>query len=176
MAVRTILLEGDPRLRRVAEAVQSFPSAELEALIDDLRDTMAAADGAGLAAPQIDVNLRVVMFEITFNRRYPEAPPIPETVLINPVITPLGEALDCREEGCLSVPDRRAAVSRWARIRYHGFDGQGHLIEREVEGFHARVVQHEVDHLNGVLFPDRLGEETPQVQAASTAASSTTSI
>jgi peptide deformylase len=156
MAVRTILLEGDPRLRRVAEAVQSFPSAEIEALIDDLRDTMAAFDGAGLAAPQIDVNLRVMMFGITFNRRHPEAPPIPETVLINPVITPLGEALDIREEGCLSVPDRRAPVSRWARIRYRGFDGQGQLIEREVEGFHGRVVQHEVDHLDGVLFPDRI--------------------
>ncbi|MCP9848360.1 peptide deformylase [Cyanobium sp. Morenito 9A2] len=157
MAVRTILLEGDPRLRRLAEPVLAFPSAAIDALIDDLRDTMAAAEGAGLAAPQIDVNLRVVIFGITVNRRYPQAPPIPETVLINPVITPLGAERDCREEGCLSVPDRRAPVSRWARIRYQGCDGQGRLIEREVEGFHARVVQHEVDHLDGVLFPDHLG-------------------
>lgn len=176
MAIRPILLEGDPRLRRVAEPVRTIPSADLDALIVDLRDTMAAADGAGLAAPQIDVNLRVVIFGITVNPRYPEAPPIPETVLINPLITPLGEEIDCREEGCLSVPDRRAPVRRWRRIRYRGLDGAGRLVEREVEGFHARVVQHEVDHLDGVLFPDRLAQQESDPQAASTAASSTSSI
>jgi peptide deformylase len=175
MAVRTILLEGDPRLRRLAEPVREFPSAELDALIVDLRDTMAAFDGAGLAAPQIDVNRRVVIFGVTVNPRYPEAPPIAETVLINPVITPLGDEIDCREEGCLSVPDRRAPVRRWRRIRYRGFDAAGRLVEREAEGFHARVVQHEVDHLDGVLFPDRLLEVPPEAQAASSAASSTAS-
>jgi peptide deformylase len=176
MAIRTILLEGDLRLRRLAEPVRQFPSADLDALIVDLRDTMAAFNGAGLAAPQIDVNLRVVIFGVTVNPRYPEAPPIPETVLINPVVTPLGVDIDCREEGCLSVPDRRAPVRRWRRIHYRGFDGAGRLVEREVEGFHARVVQHEVDHLDGVLFPDRLlGSDVP-VQAVSSASSSTASI
>lgn len=178
MAVRTILLEGDPRLRRVAEPVDpaSIAGVAIQSLIVDLRDTMAAFDGAGLAAPQIDVNLRVLIFGVTVNPRYPEAPPIPETVLINPLITPLGDELDCREEGCLSVPDRRAPVSRWRRIRYGGLDGSGRWLEREVEGFHARVAQHELDHLDGVLFPDRLQELGAAPQADSTASSSTSSI
>lgn len=125
-------------------------------MIEDLRDTMAARDGAGLAAPQIGVPLRVVIFGIGDNPRYPEAPPIQETVLINPVITPLDQACDSGWEGCLSVPGLRGQVSRWRRIHYRGFDAQGRRMERSVDGFHARVVQHECDHLEGVLFPDRL--------------------
>jgi peptide deformylase len=156
MAERTVLRLSDPRLRHVSHPVTRFGTPELFALITDLRDTMAACDGAGLAAPQIAVPLRVVIFGITHNPRYPEAPQIPETVLINPEITPIGEARDGGWEGCLSVPGLRGKVSRWRRIHYRGFDAEGHPIERSVEGFHARVVQHECDHLDGVLFPDRL--------------------
>lgn len=158
MAVRTVLRLGDPRLRQVSHPVTRFGTPELLALITDLRDTMAARDGAGLAAPQIAVPLRVVIFGITQNQRYPEASPIPETVLINPEITPIGAARDSGWEGCLSVPGLRGQVSRWRRIHYRGFDAEGHLIERSVDGFHARVVQHECDHLDGVLFPDRLDD------------------
>jgi peptide deformylase len=158
MAERTVLRLGDPRLRQVSHPVTRFGTPELFALITDLRDTMAARDGAGLAAPQIAVPLRAVIFGITRNPRYPEAPPIPETVLINPQITPIGEARDGGWEGCLSVPGLRGKVSRWRRIHYRGFDAEGHPIERSVEGFHARVVQHECDHLDGVLFPDRLDD------------------
>jgi peptide deformylase len=156
MAVRTVLRLGDPRLRQLSQPVTSFGTADLLALITDLRDTMAARDGAGLAAPQIAVPLRVVIFGITHNPRYPEAPPIPETVLINPEITPIGETRDSGWEGCLSVPGLRGQVSRWRAIHYRGFDGEGQPIERSVDGFHARVVQHECDHLDGVIFPDRL--------------------
>ncbi len=162
MAVRDVLTIGDPRLRQVSAPVERFDDPALPALLDDLRDTMAARDGAGLAAPQIGVPLRVVIFGITSNPRYPEAPPIPETVLINPVLTPLGDELDDDAwEGCLSVPGWRARVPRWPRLRYRAFDPQGRAFEREVEGFHARVVQHECDHLDGVLFPDRVPEGLP---------------
>ncbi|MBD2717383.1 peptide deformylase [Synechococcus sp. FACHB-909] len=163
MAVRDVLTIGDPRLRQVSAPVERFDDPALSALLDDLRDTMAAADGAGLAAPQIGVPLRVVIFGITHNPRYPEAPPIPETVLINPVLTPLGEEQDDDAwEGCLSVPGWRARVPRWRRLRYRGFDGQGQAFEREVGGFHARVVQHECDHLDGMLFPDRVPAGLPR--------------
>jgi peptide deformylase len=156
MTERTVLRQGDPRLRQVSQPVTRFGTPELVDLITDLRDTMAARDGAGLAAPQIAVPLRVVIFGITHNRRYPDAPPIPESVLINPQITPIGEARDSNWEGCLSVPGLRGQVNRWRAIHYRGFDAEGQLIERSVDGFHARVVQHECDHLDGVLFPDRL--------------------
>lgn len=157
MAVRDVLIIGDPRLRQRSTPVEHFGGADLLALVQDLRDTMAATDGAGLAAPQIGVPLRVVIFGITHNPRYPEAPPIPETVLINPVLTPLGEEQDDGAwEGCLSVPGWRARVPRWRRLHYRALDPLGQPIEREVEGFHARVVQHECDHLDGVLFPDRM--------------------
>ncbi|KEF41762.1 MAG: peptide deformylase [Cyanobium sp. CACIAM 14] len=157
MAVHDVLTIGDPRLRQRSAAVERFGGPDLLALVEDLRDTMAASDGAGLAAPQIGVPLRVVIFGITANPRYPEAPPIPETVLVNPVLTPLGEAIDDDAwEGCLSVPGWRARVPRWKRLHYRAQDLQGQPFEREVEGFHARVVQHECDHLDGVLFPDRM--------------------
>ena len=159
MAVREVLISGDPRLRQPSRAVPAsqFGGAELIALVRDLRDTMAARDGAGLAAPQIGVPLRVVIFGITHNPRYPQAPPIPETVLVNPEITPLDLELEAGEEGCLSVPGLRAAVPRWRRVRYVAFTPCGEPLVREVEGFHARVVQHECDHLAGILFTDRLG-------------------
>ena len=162
MTVRDVLTIGDPRLRQRSAPVEQFGGADLRLLLQDLRDTMAASDGAGLAAPQIGVPLRVVIYGISRNRRYPEAPPIPETVLINPVLTPLGEEQDDSVwEGCLSVPLWRARVPRWRRLHYRAFDPQGHPFEREVEGFHARVVQHECDHLDGVLFPDRMPKELP---------------
>ncbi len=156
MTQRTVLRLGDPRLRQVSRPVVRFGTSDLRTLITDLRDTMAACDGAGLAAPQIAVPLRVVIFGITVNPRYPEAPPIPETVLINPEITPIDQDRDSGWEGCLSIPGLRGQVSRWRRIHYRGFDAEGHPIARSVDGFHARVVQHECDHLDGVLFPDRL--------------------
>ncbi|MBC1260758.1 peptide deformylase [Synechococcus sp. BSF8S] len=156
MTQRTVLRLGDPRLRKMSLPVTRFGTPDLLALITDLRDTMAARDGAGLAAPQIAVPLRVVIFGITVNPRYPDAHPIPETVLINPEITPIEKERDFGWEGCLSVPGLRGQVSRWRRVHYRGFDSEGHLIERSVDGFHARVVQHECDHLDGVLFPDRL--------------------
>jgi peptide deformylase len=156
MTVRSVLRIGDPRLRRVAEPVQAFATAELAGLIHDLRDTMTALDGAGLAAPQIGVPLRVVIFCVNANPRYPQAPPIPETVLINPRITPLGPERSSGWEGCLSVPGMRGLVPRWERIRYEGVDADGTCLDRTVAGFHARVVQHECDHLDGVLYPDRI--------------------
>jgi len=158
MAVREILKMGDPRLLKPAEQVEpeAFGSPELLALIDDLKDTMAAAQGAGLAAPQIGVDLAVVIFGFGRSQRYPDAPPVPETVLINPLITPLSGVEEEGWEGCLSVPGLRGVVPRWARIRYTGFDVQGQPIEREAEGFHARVVQHECDHLIGQLYPMRV--------------------
>ena len=163
MAVRDVLTIGDPRLRQVSAPVERFDDPALAALLDDLRDTMAANAGAGLAAPQIGVPLRVVIFGITRNPRYPEAPPIPETLLINPVLTPLGDETDDGVwEGCLSVPGWRALVPRWRRLRYRAFDPEGRAFEREVEGFHARVVQHECDHLDGVLFPDRMPAGLPR--------------
>ena len=160
MAVREILKMGDARLLRVASPVQRFDTPELQALIGDLFDTMEAANGAGLAAPQIGVDLQVVIFGFTRSERYPEAPSVPRTVLINPTI----EALDSDEEsgweGCLSVPGLRGVVPRWTRIRYRGFDPLGQPIDREAEGFHARVVQHECDHLIGRLYPTRMRDFT----------------
>jgi peptide deformylase len=156
MTVREILKMGDPRLLRIAQPVQAFGTPELHALIADLFDTMHAAEGAGLAAPQIGVGLAVVIFGFRSNERYPDAPPVPETVLINPTITPLGDAEEEGWEGCLSVPGLRGVVPRWARIRYSGFDPQGQRTEREADGFHARVVQHECDHLVGKLYPMRV--------------------
>ncbi len=156
MTVREILKMGDPRLLRVAQPVRAFDTAELRALIADLFETMHAVEGAGLAAPQIGVDLALVIFGFSKNQRYPDAPPVPETVLINPTITPLDLSEEEGWEGCLSVPGLRGVVPRWARIRYTGFDPQGRLIEREADGFHARVVQHECDHLVGKLYPMRV--------------------
>ena len=147
---------GDPRLLRVAPPVSAFDTPELHALVDDMFDTMAAANGAGLAAPQIGVDLQLVIFGFTRNERYPEAPPVPQTVLVNPVITPLSDELVDGWEGCLSVPGLRGVVPRFARIRYTGFDARGRPIERDADGFHARVVQHECDHLIGRLYPTRM--------------------
>ncbi len=158
MAVREILKMGDPRLLRVAPPVAAFDTPELHALIGDLFDTMAAAQGAGLAAPQIGVDLQLVVFGFTHTERYPDAPPVPATVLINPVIMPLDDTIEEAWEGCLSVPGLRGRVPRHARIRYRGFDASGRLIEREAEGFHARVVQHECDHLIGRLYPTRMND------------------
>lgn len=160
MTVREILKMGDPRLLRVAPPVQAFDTPELHALIADMFDTMEAAQGAGLAAPQIGVDLQLVIFGFTRNERYPEAPPVPMTVLINPSIEPLGEELAEGWEGCLSVPGLRGKVSRHARIRYRGLDPLGQPIEREADGFHARVVQHECDHLIGRLYPTRMSDLT----------------
>jgi peptide deformylase len=156
MAVRDILKMGDPRLLRIAQPVRAFDTPELHALVADMMDTMAAANGAGLAAPQIGVDLQLVVFGFQRNVRYPEAPPVPMTVLINPVITPLDEAVEEGWEGCLSVPGLRGIVPRYTRIRYTGVDVHGQAIEREAEGFHARVVQHECDHLIGRLYPTRM--------------------
>jgi peptide deformylase len=156
MSVRDILKMGDPRLLRVAKPVQAFNTSELKALVEDMFETMRAVDGAGLAAPQIGVDLAVVIFGFSKNGRYPDAPPVPETVLINPKVEALSEAEEEGWEGCLSVPGLRGVVPRWAHIRYTGFDLQGRRIEREADGFHARVVQHECDHLIGKLYPMRI--------------------
>lgn len=147
---------GDARLLRVAEPVADFGSAALGALVADMRETMVANDGAGLAAPQIGANLRVVMFGFDANPRYPEAGAIPFTVLINPTLVPLDDAMEEGWEGCLSVPGLRGSVPRYARLRYTGFDETGKAVDRIVEGFHARVVQHECDHLDGILYPVRM--------------------
>jgi peptide deformylase len=156
MAVREILKMGDPRLLRVAPPVTAFDTPELHALVADMFDTMAAANGAGLAAPQIGVDLQLVIFGFERVDRYPDAPPVPRTVLLNPVVTALDEELDEGWEGCLSVPGLRGVVPRFARIRYRGVDLQGRPLEREADGFHARVVQHECDHLIGRLYPTRM--------------------
>jgi len=154
--IRDILRMGDPRLLQPSAPVTAFGTRELEALLADLRDTMAAADGAGLAAPQIGVPLQVVIFGVGHNPRYPDAPPVPWTELVNPVLTPLGDETEEGWEGCLSVPGLRGLVPRWTRLRYEGFDPDGRPIRREVDGFHARVVQHECDHLAGILYPMRM--------------------
>ena len=157
MAVREILKMGDPRLLRVAQKVEKFDSDALHLLVTDLLDTMRAANGAGLAAPQIGVDLQVVIFgSDERNPRYPDRPLVPRTVLVNPTITPLGEDEESDWEGCLSVPGLRGVVPRWARIRYTGWDAFGDPIDRTVDGFHARVVQHECDHLWGKLYPMRM--------------------
>ena len=161
MAIHPILKMGDARLLRVAQPVTAFDTDALHLLVRDMVDTMRAADGAGLAAPQIGVDLQVVVFGTdAVNPRYPDAPPVPRTVLCNPVITPLSSEEEDGWEGCLSVPGLRGLVPRWRRIRYSGFDPCGDPIEREAEGFHARVVQHECDHLNGVLYPMRVRDFT----------------
>jgi peptide deformylase len=154
--IRDVLRMGDPRLLQRSEEVRAFGTSELEALLADMRDTMKAQNGAGLAAPQIGVGARVVIFGVERNPRYPDAEPVPYTELVNPVITPLTDALEDGWEGCLSVPGLRGVVPRWTRIRYTGFDPQGNPIDRTVDGFHARVVQHETDHLDGILYPMRV--------------------
>ena len=157
MTVHAILKMGDARLLRTAQPVTAFNTPELHQLVADMQDTMAHACGAGLAAPQIGVDLQLVIFgSDEINPRYPDAPPVPRTVLLNPVITPLGDAEETGWEGCLSVPGLRAIVPRWQRIRYQGFDLSGKAIDREAEGFHARVVQHECDHVIGILYPMRV--------------------
>lgn len=153
MAIQITLKMGDPLLLQPAAPVAAFDTPGLHALITDLRDTMAALDGAGLAAPQIGVSLQVVIFGVQGNSRYPEAGPVPDTVLINPVLTPLGNEVDEAWEGCLSVPGMRGLVPRYTHLHYRGFDPFGAIIDRTVSGFHARVVQHEVDHLRGILYP-----------------------
>jgi peptide deformylase len=157
MTVREILKMGDDRLLRVAPPVERFDSDEIHLLVSDMFDTMHAVNGAGLAAPQIGVDLQLVIFGTDApNPRYPDAPPVPRTVLLNPVITRIGDAEQEDWEGCLSVPGLRGVVPRWAKIRYQGFDQYGDPIDRTVEGFHARVVQHECDHLIGKLYPMRV--------------------
>ena len=160
MTVREILKMGDPRLLLRAEPVTEFDTPAVRELIADMFDTMHAANGAGLAAPQIGVNLQLVIFGFKQNLRYPDAPPVPETVLINPVLTPLSQETAEDWEGCLSVPGLRGVVPRWTRLRYEGRDQYGATIVREVDGFHARVVQHECDHLAGILYPMRIRDFT----------------
>ena len=155
MAVRRVLKMGEPLLRAVASPVTRFDE-ELAALVADMDDTMRALSGAGIAAPQIGVSARVVIFELKDNPRYPHIAPVPYTVLVNPLVTPLTAEQDDGWEGCLSVPGMRGLVPRFRRLRYRGFDQYGAPLERTVEGFHARVVQHEVDHLDGILFPQRV--------------------
>ena len=156
MAIREILKMGDPRLLRVAEPVTEFDTPFLHALIADMFDTMHAANGAGLAAPQIGINLQLVIYGFKKIDRYPDAPSVPETVLLNPVLEPLSDEMEDGWEGCLSVPGLRGVVPRHARLRYRGVDPYGKPIDREVDGFHARVVQHECDHLIGMLYPMRV--------------------
>ena len=156
MTVRDILKMGDPRLTRVAEPVTEFDTPALHALIADMFDTMHAANGAGLAAPQIGVNLQLVIYGFKQNERYPDAPPVPETVLINPVLTPLSREMEEGFEGCLSVPGLRGSVPRFKHLHYEGVDQFGRAIVRDADAFHARVVQHEVDHLLGILYPSRI--------------------
>lgn len=154
--IRDILKMGEPRLLRLAKAVEHFDTPELHELVADMFDTMKHANGAGLAAPQIGVDLQVVIFGFEHNERYPDAPEVPETVLINPVITPLTQDMEEGWEGCLSVPGLRGMVNRYSMLRYEGFDQYGRVIDRIAEGFHARVVQHECDHLIGKLYPMRI--------------------
>jgi len=154
--IREVLRMGDPRLLQRAREVTRFGTAELAALIKDLRDTMHALDGAGLAAPQIGVGLRVVIFGVEQNPRYPDAEPVPFTELVNPVLTPLSPEMEEGWEGCLSVPGMRGVVPRYVKLRYEGHDPSGRRIERVCEDFHARVVQHECDHLDGILYPMRV--------------------
>ncbi|MDX5446031.1 MAG: peptide deformylase [Zoogloeaceae bacterium] len=156
MAVRPILRMGDPRLLVPAEPITEFDTPELYALIEDMFDTMAAAGGVGLAAPQIGVGLQLVIMGFEKSERYPDAAPVPQTILLNPVITPLSDDMEDGWEGCLSVPGMRGLVPRYTHIRYTGFTPQGEPVDRTVEGFHARVVQHECDHLFGTLYPMRI--------------------
>jgi len=154
--IRDVLRMGDPRLLDPSRDVERYGTRELEELLVDMRDTMHARDGAGLAAPQIGVPLRVVIFGLAHNPRYPDAEPVPYTELVNPVLTPLTDEVEDGWEGCLSVPGFRGLVPRYTRLRYEGFDPAGNRIARDVDGFHARVVQHECDHLDGILYPMRI--------------------
>lgn len=156
MAIRPVLKMGDPRLLQVAKPVEAFDTPELRDLLVDMQDTMASLNGAGLAAPQIGVSQQVVIFGVGKNPRYPDAESVPFTVLINPELEPLSDEMEEGWEGCLSVPGMRGLVPRYTRLRYRGFDQFGNAIDRSVSGFHARVVQHEVDHLNGILYPMRI--------------------
>ena len=158
MAVYPVLKMGEPSLFEKSLEVENFNNDKLDQLLRDMWDTMAAENGAGLAAPQIGVNSRVVVFGYQQNPRYPDAPAIPETVLINPVITPLGEETELGWEGCLSVPGMRGLVPRYRQIRYQGYDQYGQAIDRRVSDFHARVVQHECDHLDGILYPQKIND------------------
>src|ERR1700678_733362 len=160
MAIREVLKMGDPRLLAVSEPVRAFGTPELESLLTDMRDTMLHLNGAGLAAPQIGVGLRVVIFGFEHNPRYAEAEPVPYTVLINPSLTPLDDEQEEGWEGCLSVPGMRGLVPRYRTLRYTGLDAAGQPIDRTVKDFHARVVQHEVDHLDGILYPQRIRDLT----------------
>jgi len=155
MTIRPVLRMGDPQLLDISEPVEFFDS-ELQELVTDMLDTMKELNGAGLAAPQVGVSLRVVIFGFEENPRYPDADAVPFTVLVNPTLTPIGEDMDEDWEGCLSVPGMRGLVPRYTQLRYQGFDLTGKPIDRTVEGFHARVVQHEVDHLDGILYPQRI--------------------
>jgi peptide deformylase len=158
--IRDVLRMGDPRLLEKARQVEAFDTPELRALLADMRDTMAHLNGAGLAAPQIGVGLQVVIFGVHRNPRYPDAEEVPDTVLVNPVLAPIGDEMVEGWEGCLSVPGMRGLVPRYRRLRYSGFDEKGNRIDRSVEGFHAVVVQHEVDHLHGILYPMRIRDLT----------------
>lgn len=154
--IRKVLRMGDPRLLRVAKPVERFDNSDLDVLVEDMLDTMRHEQGVGLAAPQIGVDLRVVIFGFDASERYPDAPPVPFTVLVNPFLEPLGDEMEDGWEGCLSVPGMRGVVPRYKRLRYTGVDHRGNPIDRTVEGFHARVVQHECDHLDGILYPMRI--------------------
>jgi peptide deformylase len=156
MAIKPVLRMGEPLLLAKAEPVGQFDTPSLHALIQDMQDTMQSMNGAGIAAPQIGVSLRVVIFGVGSNPRYPDAGQVPYTVLINPVLKPIGEEMDDGWEGCLSVPSMRGIVPRYTRLHYTGFDQYGQAIDRLVSGFHARVVQHECDHLDGILYPIRI--------------------
>ena len=158
--IRDVLRMGDPRLLAIASPVHDFRSEELRQLLADMRDTMAHLNGAGLAAPQIGVGSRVVVFGVDHNPRYPDAEPVPFTVLVNPKIVILTREVEEDWEGCLSVPGMRGVVPRYTKLRYSGFDADGNPIERVAEGFHARVVQHECDHLDGILYPQRMTDLT----------------
>jgi peptide deformylase len=158
--IRPVLRMGDPRLWQKSRPVGEFNTEELNELLQDMRDTMAHLNGAGLAAPQVGVPVRVVVFGVTANPRYPDIEPVPDTVLINPVLTPLSGEEEEGWEGCLSVPGMRGWVPRFAKLRYSGYDERGRRFQRDVEGFHARVVQHEVDHLDGILYPMRIRDLT----------------
>lgn len=160
MTVKTVLRMGDSRLNYVARPVTEFNTVALDRLIEDMFDTMHAEQGVGLAAPQIGIDLRVVIFGFENNPRYPDAVSVPKSVLINPVITPQGDTCEDGWEGCLSVPGMRGLVPRYTRIRYSGFDSTGAAINVEAEDFHARVVQHECDHLDGILYPQRIRDFT----------------
>jgi peptide deformylase len=156
MAIRPVLKMGDPLLLQVAKPVEQFDTPELHALLTDMHDTMAALNGAGLAAPQIGVSQQVVIFGVSRNPRYPQVEEVPYTVLINPLLEPIGDEIEEGWEGCLSVPGMRGLVPRHLRLRYHGYDQYGQPIDRSVANFHARVVQHETDHLQGILYPMRI--------------------